>query len=376
MPDSRHSSLRGYSTHLHGASPIDDAAESWVRRLQAGLSIDEEIEFAEWLAADPRHEARLKKYQAAWDRFAPMARSLAPDPASDPNRFVAGSAIPLRVGSTEAAGGFARSRPNVHRWIASVAGLAAAVVLLLTLPPSKRGPNGDAPIALPALCEQRTLADGSGLELNRGAVATVHFTETERRVRLERGEALFTVAKDSSRPFIVTAGGIEVRAVGTAFNVRFEPHAVEVVVTEGKVQVGGSTGSRRSVASSTSNNARPLDSTPGETYVTAGQEATVSLVPSAPPTRVRTLTTAEMQARLAWQPKLLDFDDVPLASIVAEFNRRNPVRLVVTDPVVANRRMTTSFRSDNLEAFIRLLETNIGVQAERLNEAEIALVRK
>src|SRR5260370_1274200 len=56
-------------------------------------------------------------------------------------------------------------------------------------------------------------------------------------VRLTRGEAHLAVAKDSSRPFIVTAGGVSVRAVGTAFNVRRVEQRVEVFVTEGKVRI-------------------------------------------------------------------------------------------------------------------------------------------
>jgi transmembrane sensor len=112
------------------------------------------------------------------------------------------------------------------------------------------------------------------------------------------------------------------------------------------------------------------------TLVVAGQVALVALTPLAPPPEVTTLTTEELEQRLAWQPRMLDFDDAPLSAIVAEFNRRNPVRLVIDDPIVANRRMTASFRSDNLDAFVRLLESNIGVQARHVGPAEIVLGRK
>src|SRR5204863_5888557 len=79
--------------------------------------------------------------------------------------------------------------------------------------------------------------DGSVVELNRGAVVSAHFTASERRMRLVSGEANFKVAKDPQRPFVVEARGVAVRAVGTAFNVRIDAVSVEVLVTEGVVNV-------------------------------------------------------------------------------------------------------------------------------------------
>lgn len=351
--------MRGFFIRVSGVSPIDEAAESWVNRLQAGLSVDEEVEFAEWLDADIRHEASWRKYQATWDRFAPMA----------------GDFLPRKKPNAE----FAKRIP--HRWIMPAAGLAAAVALLLAVLAPRRASSvapssAGASIVLLAPCEQRTLADGSVVELNRGAAITVQFTDGERRVGLERGEATFTVAGNPNRPFIVVAGAVEVRAVGTAFNVRFDSGVVEVVVTEGKVHLDDRPRSKGGVAVPAMTARSPRESEPSGTFLTAGQSALVTLAPGTPPPQVTNLTPAEIEARLAWQPKLLDFDDAPLSAIVAEFNRRNPVRLVVKDSVIADRRMTATFRSDNLEAFVRLIESNIGVHAERLNDSEIALVRR
>jgi transmembrane sensor len=264
-----------------------------------------------------------------------------------------------------------------YRRVAAICGFAAAAVFALTLFSRKEDPSaGHTAIALPGPCEQRTLADGSLAELNRGAQISVRFSAAERRVRLERGEASFTVTKNPNRPFIVEVGAIEVHAVGTAFNVRYDPHAVEVLVTEGKVRVTDRRQKNPGPAAPLANPAANDVPAPGETFLLAGQSAVVGLTPSAAPTHVGDLTPAQMEARLAWKPKLIEFDDAPLSAIVAEFNRRNPVRLVVTDRVVANRRMTASFRSDNLEGFVRLLEANIGVKAQPLSDTEIGLARK
>lgn len=85
--------------------------------------------------------------------------------------------------------------------------------------------------------ERVTLPDGSVIALNANSRVDVRYSSAERRVSLIGGEAQFNVTKNKQRPFIVGVGGISVRAVGTAFNVRMEPGEVEVLVTEGRVQV-------------------------------------------------------------------------------------------------------------------------------------------
>jgi ferric-dicitrate binding protein FerR (iron transport regulator) len=89
---------------------------------------------------------------------------------------------------------------------------------------------------------------------------------------------------------------------------------------------------------------------------------------------VTTLSHAEIEARLAWQPRLLDFTSAPLSEIVAEFNRRNPVRLTLGDASLACLRLSATFRSDNVEGFVRLMASDFGMRAERRGAAEITLV--
>jgi transmembrane sensor len=223
----------------------------------------------------------------------------------------------------------------------------------------------EAPAAsrLLALIEQRELSDGSVIELNRGAVVTEHFTAGERLVRLDRGEAHFKVAKDSARPFFVEAGGVAVRAVGTAFNVRLDPAAVEVLVTEGQVGV------------QRIDRAVPVRREDPLLALTAGERTVVSFAPSAPPPQVTIVPPAEIEARLAWQPRLLDFTDAPLAEIVAEFNRRNPVRLTIEAASLREVKLSATFRSDNVEGFVRLMESDFGMKVERRSDSEIVLSR-
>ena len=114
--------------------------------------------------------------------------------------------------------------------------MAAAAAIAVLLAPRLLSPRHTAETAIGAL-QKLDLPDGSVALLNTDSAIDTAFTATERRVRIVRGEVFFTVAKDAARPFVVTAGTVAVRAVGTAFNVQRHHGSVEVLVTEGRVRV-------------------------------------------------------------------------------------------------------------------------------------------
>ena len=207
------------------------------------------------------------------------------------------------------------------------------------------------------LIEERVLDDGSVIRLNRGAVVAVEFSPGERRVRLERGEAAFDVVKDAARPFVVMSAGVTVHAVGTPFNVRLADHAVEVIVTEGRVAIAGG-GAAGEAALPT---------------IVAGQRAVVPLATEVAPPAVSTLSADDLSRRLAWQPRILSFTDERLATILNEFNRHNPITLRLDEPALRELRLTARFRSDNVQGFLRILASDFGVRAEPGLGGEIVL---
>lgn len=329
-------------------SPESEAA-LWALRHDRGLNAAEQDEFSQWLAADPRHGAAWAEHRWGWDeldRLAGLQTSVhaVPDPdlLAPRGRRVLRFALPV---------------------LAAAAMLTLGLFVWTSRPPAPVLPETPTVARSLALIEQRALSDGSTIELNRGAVVTEHFSAGERRVRLVRGEAHFTVAKDATRPFFVEAGGVTVRAVGTAFNVRLDPASVEVLVTEGRVGV-----ERVEPDALKQPEAKPL-------HLSANERTVVSLAPSAPAPQVTVVPPAEIEARLAWQPRLLDFTDAPLAEIVAEFNRRNPVRLTLSGTNLAEQRLSATFRSDNVEGFVRLMESDFGMKAEWRADDEIVLTR-
>ncbi|MDB6169138.1 MAG: hypothetical protein JWM88_2002 [Verrucomicrobia bacterium] len=319
------------------------SAAEWLTKHDRGLTAAEQDEFFQWLSADPRHRTWFSRHRASWQRLDGIA-DWRPEHGAEPNPDVL-------------------ARPSrAARWARPLALAAMAAGIAVTAGWFWLGapPSVTAPAVAPAVTggyERRVLDDGSVAELNGGAEIEVNFSAAERRVLLRRGEAHFTVTKNPSRPFIVRARGVDVRAVGTAFNVRLDPAATEVLVTEGKVQV-----------------VTPAAETPGAALplVIAGERAVVPLATGATPQIART-TDAQLARMRAWQPQLLDFSSTPLAQVIAELNRRNRVQLVLADPASAGVPIVASIRSDNLEGFVSLLAAAAGLQAEHRGDYEIVL---
>lgn len=324
-----------------GTDPRADlTAAEWLVRRDRGFTAQEQDEFFLWLAEDPRHGEWLAIHGRTWREFNQLAE-WRPKHSSEPNPDL-----------------LARRKVRSRWFWPAAAAVAAGLALLLGVwrPWAKPATDWTALTAGSAI-QHRVLADGSEVELNRGAAIEVTFTPAERRVHLVRGEAHFAVAKNPLRPFIVRANGVDVRAVGTAFDVRLGSESVEVLVTEGHVQVQ-----------------LPTASVP---VLAAGQRTVVFFAPAAPPPRVLDVSPEEMAQRLGWQPQLLDFSSTALAKVVAEFNRHagaaQGIKLIIADPELEGLPIVASIRSDNIEGLVRMLELTAGVQAERRGAHEIVL---
>jgi transmembrane sensor len=226
-------------------------------------------------------------------------------------------------------------------WFAGL-GAAATVAFSLWRLPSHELAGNVRGVRVSPPPERQLLADGSVAEVNHGGQFDVAFAPQERRVRLRDGEVHLSVAKDTTRPFVVEAGAIRVRAVGTAFNVRLERDGVEVLVTEGVVEVEQPPSAPQPVAA-------------GErARVSAGQRPVV------------TTEKPETVAReLAWRAVRLEFEGLPLHAVVAEFNLRNARQLAIGDSAAGNVRVAGTFRADEPEAFARLLEAGFGLTVDR-----------
>jgi transmembrane sensor len=318
---------------------IDRQAAEWFGRREGGLTPAQEKEFQRWLAADVRHAAHYGQFDETWSLLAELKDrvQLAAEIESAP----------------------ARRASHFSRIWFPVLAAAAVIALGFTLWPRPNPGFVRYAIATEAGgMKKLELPDGSVVRLNSDTAVAIELTVGERRVDLQRGEAHFTVARDPFRPFIVSAAGVSVRAIGTAFNVMLKSASLEVLVTEGKVKIEERTNDQSVLPN-------PTDNHP---VLAAGQKVVFTLgsfPTSTPVAAVVSLPAPEIEQALAWQNKLLEFDQKPLSAVIAEFNRYNQHQLVIVDEALARRTFGGVLRADNYEDLVVLLENRFGVIAER-----------
>jgi len=214
----------------------------------------------------------------------------------------------------------------------------------------------------------KTLPDGSTIDLQEGAQVQVAFTPEVRAVKLLRGTARFQVAKNPRRPFVVTAGDVSVRAVGTAFCVGLEPKSIEVIVTEGRVTV-------KHVPPAVTRPTAPSKEL--ETaYVDAGEYVVVNPMFAAGESSALTavpLTSQEMAAKVGWLSPRLEFTGTPLEMVVMTFNQHNRRQLVIGDTELRNLQLSGVLRSDNIPALLHMLEVDLQIRAVTRGDDQIIL---
>lgn len=336
---------------------IRATAAAWRARRDAGWSGQDAAEFAAWLQADPRHGEAFADVEETWNA---LARIGAFPPPGEPD---ADALSPAPVLAFE--GPAPRKSRFKRLWSVGAAAAVAAGIAVLAWQQAPRWKPAPASSHIRDL----NLADGSVIELNAQSDVAVQYSATERRVVLLRGEAHFVVAPNPERPFLVTVRDVTVRAVGTAFNVRWKPAVLEVLVTAGKVEV-------EDAKSGTS--LLPAPASPGgnpefpDRRLTAGQRAVISMQATATaPAAVSSLAADEAAQALAWRDARFEFADATLGEAAAMFNRRNHHQLVIADPALRNQRFGGTFRPDAYDAFVRLLESDFGVVAERRGDETI-----
>ncbi|HEY6925808.1 MAG TPA: FecR domain-containing protein [Steroidobacteraceae bacterium] len=296
---------------------VEAAAAAWVVRLDSGeLTAAERSELDAWIAQNPRHAGALVRAQAIW---------------ADTDRVVA-----LDVSRSSV-------QPPQRRWMmrfdwmsspiarrALIASLAVAIVTSLLA--GLAGLRGRETSRFGEI-RRITLTDGSNIVLNASSAVQVSLGKDERRVTLLRGEASFNVAHDVQRPFIVQAGNVAVKAIGTSFTVDMHSNSVEVAVVEGVVEV------TRPGAAGTEVEVKVL-----------GHNRELVAAATRPMVAVE-VTAHELTRHLAWQEGMLEFDGEHLAAAAADVNRYSRTPVVIDSPALAGKTFVGVFRVGDARAF-------------------------
>lgn len=200
---------------------------------------------------------------------------------------------------------------------------------------------------------QVTLPDGSVVNLNTATTVVIRFYKDTRHVLLEAGEAVFSVAHDRDRPFLVEAGLGRVRVTGTLFSVRRMADKLSVGVESGSVEV--SRGTWR--------NTEKVQLVAGN-----GVIVTSSTIASMP-------DTVDMASLSAWQQGKVVFDATPLLQVIAEINRyrERPIR---GHGDFTNMRLAGVFSVDDTETFLDILPTLLPVSVLRKQDGTVMVMAR
>lgn len=313
---------------------IDEQAANWAARLDGDvLEASERSALDAWLAQSPAHRDALSSYC-----------QLSADLEEQLPALVASGAIQMPAEpQAHPSASFAR-RWSLPR-LASVT-LAAAAALAIITWAVRPAPHIENVATAVAQRSSTTLADGTRVELNAHTSLRFENTRTERRVRLAGGEALFIVAKDRARPFIVETPSGSVRVTGTTFNVRNDATGttlLEVTVVEGSVEV------------------RPSEPPGAESQppysLTAGEQLSTATTGIAQ----RKLSASAVADALAWRDGRIVFEDTPLREVAARFARYHG-RKITVDPAVADLEVGGMYGLDDLPNFLTALEAVLPVK--------------
>ncbi|MGE0742313.1 MAG: FecR domain-containing protein [Hyphomonadaceae bacterium] len=315
-------------------------ASGWIVRIKAHDASDaDRRDFQAWLDADPDHPKAYAKLERTWGAVQSLhhlkGRAAANDTAPRPRR--------------------SRNLPAAA--IAACALLAIGAGLWFTRATSSFAPSEHYATA-PAEVRTITLADGSTITLSGAGEASIAISDSERRVDLTRGYALFDVAHDPARPFIVETPQGDIRVLGTEFVVRITGDEVRTTVLRGAVSAAAQ---RPGLFSSES---APVTAQVNEEIVLSA--GTAELIP---------ISTGVIPRRLAWRDGMLAFDGETLNEAIAQVSQQTGWTFELADPSLGDERVGGYVHADP-EAFIDLMSSSLNLEARRDGNRRVILARR
>ncbi|NWG54811.1 MAG: FecR domain-containing protein [Hydrogenophilaceae bacterium] len=313
-------------------------ASGWIVRIKAHDATERDRQdFQAWLDSDPDHPPAYAKLERAWG----AVQSL---------QHLKGRAAANDTGPT----------PSRRRWLPAAAIAACALLAIGAGVWFTRAPTPFAPsehyTTAPAEVRTITLADGSTITLSGAGEAAIAISNTERSVDLARGYALFDIAHDPERPFVVRTPEGDITVLGTSFVVRISEGEVRTTVLRGSV----SGAVDRGFFSARRNS------------VTAGANQEIVLRDGA--AELVEIAAEAIPRRLAWRDNMLAFDGETLNEAIAEVSRQTGWTFELADPALGEMRIGGYVAADP-EAFIALVSSNLNLKAHREGDRRIVLSR-
>lgn len=344
-------------TDADSQDTVQREAEGWFARLRSGPASEaDKRAFKDWLAAAPENARAFAALEQMWRDLEHAAQAAGLDSAVSHARPASGvwSWLAARIGWRA---DWRPLRPAVL--MAGAAAAAVVVVVVVATQVLMRPPPPVVYATQVAQVRDITLDDGSVVTLGARSRMETRFTGRERRVTLLTGVAYFDVAPQAARPFVVTAGQTRVRVAGTQFDVKRAPRAVHVAVREGLVEV----------VQTADGDGGPDDApTADRRMLAAGQRV---VAPAGAP--LSDVLAADLDVLGAWRTGQLSYENARLGEIVADLNRHSDRQIRLTAPELADIRLTTAFRTSQIDAVLDVLAASQPIEVIRSDWGPVLL---
>lgn len=335
---------------LYSANHIDEQAAMWLVKLDSGnFSAQSRADLKNWLAADPKHQEALTAMMNVWDDIDGSLALVNDEKLTEDVHF-----------------------SDVLIPVLKPLSIAASVCIVCIFVFLNSAFNVEKNTYATRIGEQlqTKFSDGSVMHLNTNSQIETEFSKDKRLIKLLKGEALFDVAHDKERPFIVYAGDRLVQAVGTKFSVQLTPKKVDVMVAEGKVVMSETSMNQelKNIVEINISNIKIDD-----IFISQEQEVTLRTGQTQQQTFVK---TSHVEQSLAWLDGKIIFKDEKLINVINEVNRYIDQEILLYDSLLQERRISGNFNITDREALIEALTLSFDIEPERIGNNKILLRKK
>jgi transmembrane sensor len=309
---------------LSEITALSDQAIEWVILLNSGEATEADLHQAhQWQNRSPAHQHAYREAEQLWLE---MGQAFQPSETQSQTNHPKQKRLP---------------KP----WLAT--GLAAAILIFALITPFSAFTDRWLSDYHTTVGEQKiiTLSDGSQVILNTDTALAIKWDTTGRHIRLLRGQAQFTVAHDSQRPFEVTTKSAVIKALGTIFEVMDDQQDTRVTVLEHAVSIKA-----------------PQDADyKDNNRIDAGQQARYSIDKG-----LDAVLPVDLKQNSAWQRGKLIVKSQVLAAVVADLNRYYPGKIVITNDKLVQIRVSGAFPLDNPDTVLAMLEQSLPLKIRHL----------
>ena len=350
---------------------IHTQASQWLAKLDAEQPSQRDLaRFKQWVNADPAHRIAFEELVDFWDEMNILTQAVLPRELLHPDEATAQTASAKTAEQTPASASGRRFFPSTRATFATgfvaIAGIVLAFMLQL----------GSVTVYSTGVGEQRTiqLADNSTVQLNTNSRLEVDYSDSVRRLNLTQGEAHFDVAHNPNRPFEVYAGSRLVRAIGTAFTVHVRKIDVEVIVTQGTVEIDRPPQPELSANITLADNSQQPGNPMAPAPTVKASAGTMLTFDKNLLNDVQVMVASQLEQDLSWRHGMLIFKGEPLQSVVDEISRYTDLKIIIPERHAREMKVGGLFKVGDTESLFEALRDGFDIHVKEVSKDVVYLI--